>query len=129
LPPPDNLKAITEAQYIAKAATIRIAGSMRGTIRPFPWTAIKEPKAEGPTHARNARGYTTSKDGREKKKTPITPKTSAPKPRLYSTAIIRARPPLAPSARGGSEKLTNPNITVVTINTSNVVEGGGGVSP
>src|SRR5829696_6471256 len=36
----------------------------------------------------------------------------APKPRPYSTAIIRARIPLAPSARGGSEKLANPKITV-----------------
>jgi hypothetical protein len=103
-------KAIDEAKYIVNAAII-VAQSGRTAIVPLSRIAPSEPMAGVAISAANAMRFGTDE-------TVVTDNqkinTNAQKQRPESTVVFRACPPLAPSARGGSERLAPAKSKTVT---------------
>src|SRR5918992_2737229 len=90
-------------------AVIRVARIVGAATLPSSRTATSEPTTEVPTSAINdMRGTRKEAVTKDKKET----NTNAQKQRPESTVVFRACLPLAPSAKGGSERLTPATIIV-----------------
>src|SRR5918997_3371642 len=104
--------------YIANAV-IRVARIVGAATWPSSRTATSEPTAEVPTSAisdmRGTRKEAVTKDRKETN-------TNAQKQSPEITVVFRACPPLAPSARGGSERLAPAKI--IATETPNQKSGG-----